>query len=496
MSRRVFFYDDEDVQCRHNLHLAPGPVRKLGPATLEPKPHDLQNASVFAGTVLELPGGGYRLYYSGGHPDQERLYRLALAESEDGVHWTKPDLGQMQYGGGDTNWLWPEGMPEGVSITQPQVVRVADDDWRMWTWWHGHDVGRMPFVAARSEDGIRWRVIDLDMPHIMHPADRELGQNALVAGLTQASTEGKFAHERTMDFTEAKRLRSNDATYVYYNEQDRRFEMYSVWLIPCDEVSGRRTPHDNAPGVNRVIHRRESPDGIVWSDPEILIMPDEHDPMHQEFYYLAVQPDGDWNIGMLGHYRCWEQTMDLELCFSRDTHHWLRPLRGGWVPRGGTDEIDHMSVYATNRLIDRGGHWLLLYRGGNTPHNYKFRKELPPGVSEARLATMMAEAPKGRFAGLRATERCVGALTLKRFNHSAERITVDAHVRGRLQAELRDQFGRPIAGYELNSCLPITGDNRSHVLTWEGGRTSVDYRYDVVGLRIEIEDGVLYSVET
>ena len=164
----------------------------------------------------------------------------------------------------------------------------------------------------------------------------------------------------------AKRLRSNDATYVYYDEAGGRFEMFSVWLIPCDEASGWQTPHDNAPGVNRVIQRRQSEDGIVWSDPEILIMPDEHDPMHQEFYYLAVQPDGDWKIGMLGHYRCWEQTMDLELCFSRDGHEWLRPLRGGWVPRGGPDEIDHMSVYATNRLIDRGDHWLLLYRGGNT----------------------------------------------------------------------------------------------------------------------------------
>lgn len=496
MSRRVYFYDDRDMQCRHNLELAPGPVYKLGEARMQRRTCDLQRESVFAGSVIELPDGGYRLYYSGGHPETDRPYRLAYAESEDGVRWTKPDLGQMQYGGEDTNWIWPEGMPEGVSTTQPQVVRLAEDDWRMWTWWHGHDVGRMPYVACRSEDGIRWRVIDLDMPHIMHPADRELGQNALVAGLTAASAEDKFAHERTMDFMAAKRLRSNDATYVYWNEAARRFDMFSVWLIPCDEASGRQTPHDNAPRVNRVIHRRESEDGIVWSDPEILIMPDEHDPMHQEFYYLAVQPDGAWNIGMLGHYRCWEQTMDLELCFSRDSHHWERPLRGGWVPRGGPDEIDHMSVYATNRLIDRGDHWLLLYRGGNTGHNFKFRKELPPGVQEARQATMLAEVPKGRFAGLRATERCVGSLTLKRFNQSAERITVDAQVGGRLQAELRDHFDRPIPGYELNSCLPVGGDSDRHVLTWGDGLTSADYRYDVVGLRIEIEDGVLYSIET
>ncbi len=495
MSRRVQFYDDGDLECRQNFELVPGPISKLGEAHIQCRPCDLHRDAVFAGSVIEMPDGSYRLYSSGRHPDDARLLRLAYAESQDGVNWTKPDLGQMHYGGEDTNWIWPEGLPDGVSITQPQVVRVAEDDWRMWTWWHGHDVGRMPYVACTSEDGIRWKVIDLDMPHIMHPADRELGQNSRVAGLTDADPEDKFAHARTMDFVAAKRLRSNDATYVYYDQAARRFEMFSVWLVPCDEASGRLTRHDNAPAVTRVIHRRDSEDGIVWSDPEIIITPDEHDPMHQEFYYLAAQPDGDWTIGMLGNYRCWEQTMDLELCFSRDTHHWVRPLRGGWVPRGGPDEIDHMHIYATNRLIDRGDHWLLLYRGGNTAHNFGFRKELPPGVQEDRQETMLAEAPKGRFAGLQATDRCVGSLTLKRFNQSVERISVDANVNGRLQAELRDHVGRPIPGYELNACQPITGDSNSHVLTWGDRLTSADYRYDVVSLRIEVEGGVLYSVE-
>ncbi len=107
----------------------------------------------------------------------------------------------------------------------------------------------------------------------------------------------------------------------------------------------------------------------------------------------------------------------------------------------------------------------------------------------------MAEAPKGRFAGLSTTERAIGALTLKRFNHTAGQITVDADVRGRLQAELRDPYGRPLEGFELNSCAPIRGDSQSHVLTWSGGKTSAEYRYDVVGLRIEVEDGTIYSVE-
>lgn len=96
----------------------------------------------------------------------------------------------------------------------------------------------------------------------------------------------------------------------------------------------------------------------------------------------------------------------------------------------------------------------------------------------------------------RSTDRAIGALTLERFNHTGKQITVDADVRGRLQAELRDPYDRPLEGFELNSCAPVVGDSQSHVLTWAGGKTSAEYRYDVVGLRIEIEDGVVYSVET
>lgn len=492
MARRVFFYDDQDLETCHGLHLAYGPVTKLGLVDWPRPEWDLNLASVFAGSVVPMPGGGWRCYYSGRCPTDERVFGIALAESADGITWDKPPLGQLEIDGVDTNRIVFENAPADGSFTQPQVVLLPDGSWRMWSWWHAHDVGYVRYVLAESEDGIRWRLIDVNRPAVMHPSDCELGQNAWVAGLTDASTEDAFAHQRTMEWMEAKRLRSNDATCVYWNDDAEHFEMYSVWLMPVDPETHRYTPHDNAPRVLRTIHRRESEDGLTWSDPEMLILPDEHDPLHQEFYYLAVQPDGDWNIGMLGHYRCWEQTMDLELCFSCDTHRWVRPLRGGWVPRGDIDEIDYMSCYATNRLIDLGDRWRLLYRGGNQLHN----RRLPEGVTEARQDNFVAEAPKGRFAGLATTERTIGALTLKRFNHTAEHITVDADVRGRLQAELRDPYGRPLPGLELNSCLPITGDSHKHVLIWQGGKTTAEYRYDVVSLRIEIEDGVIYSVET
>ncbi len=489
---KVFFYDDRDLAGKSNLELVPGPVEKLGVVMGQDRPSDLQRASCFAGSVVPLDDGRYRLYYSASHWDPPRVFRLAVAESADGLHWEKPDLGQVDWQGAPTNHLWPAGMPEGARCTQPQVVRLPDGSWRMWFWWHGHETGHIRYVPCESVDGLQWRVIDLERPAIFHPSDREVGQNGWVAGLTAASPQDKFADQRTWDWMEAKRLRSNDATYVYYDDISGKLVMYSVWLLPNYPESGHYVPHDNAPQVRRIIHRRESDDGLAWSDPELLLVPDEYDPPHLQFYYLAVERDPDWHLGFLGHYRCWEQTMDIELCFSRDGHNWLRPLRGGWVPRGGVDEIDYFSAYAANRLLDRGDRLLLLYNGGNFKHNW----ELPESVTERKRANFAAAIRPGRFAGLRATERMVGSLLLKPFAQSAEQITVDADIQGELRAELRDPYGRPFEGYEFATSIPARGDSSEHVLTWSSGKTTAPYRYDVVTLKLELTDGTLYSICT
>ena len=126
-----------------------------------------------------------------------------------------------------------------------------------------------------------------------------------------------------------------------------------------------------------MIQRRVSADGLTWSAPELVIQADARDPWDQQFYHLAVQYHEDWLIGSLGHYRVEnaQQTMDLELVFSRDGRRWERPLRGGFIPRepGGRDAE---GVYPPNAWIDRGDTWLCLYTR-NSPEAQPARPTRP-----------------------------------------------------------------------------------------------------------------------
>ena len=370
----------------------------------------------------------------------------------------------------------------------------------MYAWLHAHDRGVLRYVIAESGDGKSWKLRDIDRPAVFHPADREVGQNGWVAGLTRASAEDRFADRRTYDWMEAKRLRSNDATYVYRAAdlgQGDGYVMYSVWLVPNRPESGRYFAHDNAAKVCRTIHRRTSADGLAWGDPELLISPDPCDPLEQQYYYLAAEPMGTGEgaplVGYIGNYRVGDQTMDIELAFSRDGIRWARPLRGGWIPRGGPDAIDAGMVQAPNRTIPLGGgRRLMLYTGRSILHNHT----LAPGVAKRRQAIMGAIARGGRLVGLRANEGQTGRLLTRPFIPAGAAIAVDADVRGgRLRAELCDPFGAPFEGYRLLDADPVSGDGR-FALTW-GGKDSGAYRYDAVQLRIEgFAGGTLYRIET
>ncbi|MGI9457723.1 MAG: hypothetical protein ACR2NU_14250, partial [Aeoliella sp.] len=57
----------------------------------------------------------YRMYYRGGHYDEDqqqqtREQRYCYAESKDGIHWTKPNLGLIEVDGSKANNLFLTGI--------------------------------------------------------------------------------------------------------------------------------------------------------------------------------------------------------------------------------------------------------------------------------------------------------------------------------------------------------------------------------------------------
>jgi hypothetical protein len=479
---RILLFDDRHIAAVDGLAPVAPLIEKLGVVMRPDADAEGPRCMTFAGSLVELPDRRYRLYY---RADQPQGMGIAVAESADGLHWERLAFSS---GGQRSNFVAIAGLPAGTRAEHGQVFRLGQNHWRMYFW----AFRRLRYVVAESKDGLHWQVLGLDQPVIHH--NLEFGPWGWKAGAPPASPQEMagtaIGSQPEAELMRLKGLRGNDVAYLYRDPQTGRFEMYGVWMIPNPEASPRHIAYDNAKDALRTICVRTSADGLRWSDPELLITPDERDPLDQQFYYLAVHRQDGWRIGFLGGFRVAEQTMDLQICFSRDGLRWERPLRSSWLPRGPQGAEDSLMVYAPQRLLPYGGGWLMLYSGSNHRHN-GFRTE--PDTSGLRTVICAARIPRARFLGLATQGQATGMLWTRPFIPAGSEISVDARVRGYLRAELCDPFGAPLPGMRMTDAIPVSGDNEAHPLRWREASTRY-YRYDAVSLRLEVQDGEIYGL--
>jgi len=113
---RVFFaFDDHSIPWQHNLKVTlipatkhpENPVLRRGP---EGAP-DSVHAAIY-GTVIKV-GAKFRMWYLANFEKKivkgqvpGRWRPMCYAESADGVHWTKPELGLVDFNGSTKNNIW------------------------------------------------------------------------------------------------------------------------------------------------------------------------------------------------------------------------------------------------------------------------------------------------------------------------------------------------------------------------------------------------------
>ncbi|MFN7918727.1 MAG: hypothetical protein U0Q16_01440 [Bryobacteraceae bacterium] len=186
----LFSFDDESIPWRHNLRLTlvqatkhPGnPVLRRGP---EGSP-DFGHAILY-GTVLH-DGRKFRMWYLG--MSQRRVEKgqapgywrpMCYAESDDGVQWTKPELGLVEFNGNKRNNICLiEGEPFALTrvndflsiLYEPHepdkrkrfkaayIAHPQYDDIRGGMSKVGTKEGRVAaMVIATSADGLSWKVL-------------------------------------------------------------------------------------------------------------------------------------------------------------------------------------------------------------------------------------------------------------------------------------------------------------------------------------------------
>lgn len=79
------------------------------------------------------------------------------------------------------------------------------------------------------------------------------------------------------------------------------------------------------------------------------------------------------------------------------------------------------------------------------------------------------------------------------FTFRGNRLRINAAARGSLRAALLDESGKPLPGFDLADCRPVSGDSVSEELQWKADLGAMEGK--PVRLRFEIRDASLFAFQ-
>ncbi|MSU37301.1 MAG: hypothetical protein EXS36_19835 [Pedosphaera sp.] len=340
-------------------------------------------------------------------------YRVCYAISNDGIHWTRPSLGQVEFGGTRKNNIisWGENWMRRPKIMKDQH---ETDPERLYKMTYVDVIGGKPAIAkAFSRDGIRWHLNADDKPW----------------------------------FTNA----------------------YNANLLGWDERIQRYVLFRRVIDLQHAIGRSLSRDFSDWSEPEVVLAPGPGE-LDKNFQGLAAFFYEDVCFGFLSVRDQPRKFYNSELVVSRDGAKWQRFSPGElFLQHGESGSWDSEAVTAVAPVVF--GDWIwIYYTGTNYPHSGASLGPVQNGWIKNGLriqsAIGLANLRLDGFVSLDANDQA-GTLTTKTIEAAGE-LRINANVRGEMRIGILDGSGKPLHGFSEKDCEPIRTDHLRHKVQWAG----------------------------
>ena len=418
--------------------------------------------------------GRYRMYHQawhgvldGGKFSEPRGLKNCSAESTDGIHWTRPELGLFEFGGSTANnivWVGEGESKKGVHGFAP--FKDPNPAWGPEARYKavGAEINcAHGLFAMMSPDGLHWAMLRQE-PIITSGAFDS--QNLV---FWDGVREEYRAYVR--DFRDGRRCIRTAISRDFLNWTD------PVWLTypgaPDEQLyTNQVTPYYRAPHIfvgfpSRYVERR-------WSE-AIEALPElEHRRLRAKVSerYGAAVTDGLFMSSRDGAtFRRWPEA------FIRPG---LRPT-GNWAygdnyQAWGIVETDsdvagaprELSVYATE------GYW---------------REE----ASKLRRFTLRVDGFVSVQAPLAGGEMVTRPLVFKGRDLL---LNFSASAAGSIRVEvLRADADKPFDGFALEDCVEVLGDDLARAVRWKGGAQAGRLEGKPVRLRFVLRDADLYSIQ-
>jgi len=468
-SRVEMMIDDTLVGQTFNTALKLNPPVPREIAIRMDQPWEGLGSGVYA--CMFHDGEKYRLYYrasaaaEGGlnHDLSDTQYNC-VAFSADGIHWEKPNLGQVEFRGSkDNNILFSGQMAHNFSpMPDPRPECPPDERYKA-------VAGHAPkgLMAYKSADGLHWQPLQ-EEPVI---------------------TEGAFDSHNLCLYDES---RKQFRCYSRYFATPAGYERSKVSLTDGERAAGSPIAEGALTVGVRAIQSCTSPDFIHWTDPE----PNRYHvgvPQDQ-FYTNATLPCP----GAEHHFLSFPMRFvserqkimehpkvgvsDAVFMSSRDGVNFDRPFTESWI-RPGLDRRNwtERNFITAWGIAETSPEEFSLY----VCEHYEWDDAYIRRYSVRRHGFGSMNAP---YAG--------GMFVTKPFIFEGSKLHLNyaTGAPGSIRVGIvADETGWPASGYSTEECDIIYGNELDAVVTWKGNADLSKFAGKKVALKFEMKDADLYS---
>ena len=439
------FLDDHLIEKKENIKSAlHNPVKySENPVIRADVPWE-ENPYCFGTVIFDKDENIFKIWYESYNNSQKVPKRTPVlySVSKDGIYWERPVVGEYEFNGSKENNIVMQNYGFH-DLYSPGVIKdTLDPDpsrrYKMVFW--DFPLGKEGYrddgmCVAFSPDGIHWK---------------------------------KFKDNPVLHAKKTERSIS-DVLSVMYDSNSGKYVVYSKgWAEPW-------------PAFRQIV-RTESDDFIHWSEP-VPVITHKHDLTDPQSYGMAVSQFGNNYIGLLFSYKKpGNETIDIQLAVSHDNKKWERVAdMQTFIPLGPEGSWDDGMLFSAP-LFNHGGKTMIFYSGWDNSHNSKEVRHSGIGMAELRLNGFVSLDAAGK-----------GFVTTKTMKNASGPLIVNADAKnGSLRAEITGPDGKPVEGYSMEECLPVTSDDVSTVVKWRS-KTELPEMPEGLKIRFELNNTSLYG---
>jgi hypothetical protein len=411
---------------------------------------------------------------------------------------------------------WEEGSAVPISA-------FYDTEQKLYRLWYRPGIGKFNLGYATSPDCISWTKPSLGQ--VDYKGSRENSYLAIKTGpawggIIKDTSEPDTS--RRYKFISYNRATESNGLYLHVSPDGLAWKPHSdkpllEGLADCHTLMGwdaninRYVAYVRPDKVIRTIARTTSEDLITWTPWQVVLEPDDDDPLGTQFYGMTVYPDRGVYYGLLWVYHPNSLTLDVQLTFSRDGIQWQRAGRRHPILSWGLpNQFDSHVVLALQPMLVEN-ELKVLYYAQNRPHPIVYANEavpaikvVPPRTEQTWLAgrqgfTGLATCGRDRFVSIDGSSKPASLVT-KPFKLEGRALVVNADCsRGELRTEVLDEAGQAIPGFAIGYSTSTRGDSQQHAITFRGAKDTWKDLSSLTGrtikLRFQLQSAKLYSFQ-